>query len=155
MAGKIDTHLAELGIELPDAAAPAANYVPYALEDNTLYIAGQVPFWNGKLLHIGKVGDDYSVEDAKQAARVCGLNIIAQAKAALDGDLDRVRRIVKVGGFVNCVTDFGQHPAIINGASDLFVEVFGDAGRHARFAVGAGSLPMGVAVEVDVIIVVD
>ncbi|MEC7537036.1 MAG: RidA family protein, partial [Pseudomonadota bacterium] len=103
----------------------------------------------------GKVGDDYSVEDAKQAARVCGLNIIAQAKAALDGDLDRVRRIVKVGGFVNCVTGFGQHPAIINGASDLFVEVFGDAGRHARFAVGAGSLPMGVAVEVDAIIVVD
>ena len=114
-----------------------------------------MPFWNGKLLHIGKVGADYSVEDAVQAARVCGLNIIAQAKAALGGDLDRIRRIAKVGGFVNCVTNFSQHPAVINGASDLFVEVFGDTGKHARFAVGAGSLPMGVAVEVDAIIVAD
>ena len=155
MTGKINARLLELGIELPEAAAPAANYVPYALEGNTLYIAGQVPFWNGELLHIGKVGDDYSVEDAVQAARVCGLNIIAQAKAALGGDLDRIRRIAKVGGFVNCVTNFSQHPAVINGASDLFVEVFGDTGKHARFAVGAGSLPMGVAVEVDAIIVVD
>ena len=155
MAGKIDARLSKLGIELPEAAAPAANYVPYALEGNTLYIAGQVPFWNGELLHIGKVGDDYSVEDAVQAARVCGLNIIAQAKAALGGDLDRIRRIAKVGGFVNCVTNFGQHPTVINGTSDLFVEVFGDTGKHARFAVGAGSLPMGVAVEVDAIIIVD
>ena len=100
-----------------------------------------MPFWNGELLYIGKVGDGYSVEDAVQAA--------------LGGDLDRIRRIAKVGGFVNCVTDFGQHPAVINGASDLFVEVFGDVGKHARFAVGAGSLPMGVAVEVDAIIIVD
>ena len=155
MTGKIDAHLAGLKIELPDAAAPAANYVPYALEGTTLYIAGQVPFWNGDLLHIGKVGDDYSVEDAQKAARICGLNIIAQTKAALKGDLDRVRRIVKVGGFVNCSNRFSQHPAVINGASDLFVEVFGDAGRHARFAVGAASLPMGVAVEVDAIITID
>ena len=155
MTGKINARLLELGIELPEAASPAANYVPYALEGNTLYIAGQVPSWNGKLLHIGKVGGDYSVEDAVQAARVCGLNIIAQANAALGGDLDRIRRIAKVGGFVNCVTNFSQHPAVINGASDLFVEVFGDTGKHARFAVGAGSLPMGVAVEVDAIIVVD
>ena len=155
MAGKINARLSKLGIALPEAAAPAANYVPYALEGNTLYIAGQVPFWNGELLHIGKVGDDYSIEDAVQAARVSGLNIIAQAKAALGGDLDRIRRIAKVGGFVNCITDFSQHPTVINGASDLFVEVFGDIGKHARFAVGAGSLPMGVAVEVDAIIVVD
>ena len=154
MTGKIDARLAELGIELPDAAAPAANYVPYALEGGTLYVAGQVPFWNGKLLHVGKVGDTYSIEDATKAARVCGLNIIAQAKAAL-GDLDRVTRILKVGGFVNAVSDFTQHPEVINGASDLFVEVFGDAGRHARFAVGAGSLPRGVAVEVDAVIAVD
>ena len=155
MAGKINARLSKLGIALPEAAAPAANYVPYALEGNTLYIAGQVPFWNGELLHIGKVGDDYSIEDAVRAARVCGLNIIAQAKAALGGDLDRIRRIAKVGGFVNCITDFSQHPTVINGASDLFVEVFGDVGKHARFAVGAGSLPMGVAVEVDAIIIVD
>ena len=155
MTGKIEAHLAELKIKLPNAAAPAANYVPYALEGTTLYIAGQVPYWTGELLHIGKVGDDYSIENALKAARICGLNIIAQAKAALKGDLDRVRRIVKVGGFVNCTNGFSQHPAVINGASDLFVEVFGDAGRHARFAVGAASLPMGVAVEVDAIIVID
>ena len=155
MTGKIEAHLAELKIKLPNAAAPAANYVPYALEGTTLYIAGQVPYWNGELLHIGKVGDDYSIENAQKAARICGLNIIAQAKAALKGNLDRVRRIVKVGGFVNCTNGFSQHPAVINGASDLFVEVFGDAGRHARFAVGAASLPMGVAVEVDAIIVID
>lgn len=154
MAGKIEARLAKLGIELPEAAAPAANYVPYALGNGTLYIAGQVPFWNGELKHVGKVGADYSTEDAIAAARVCGLNIIAQAKAAL-GDLDRVTRILKVGGFVNSVPDFGDHPEIINGASDLFVEVFGDAGKHARFAVGAGSLPRGVAVEVDATIAVD
>lgn len=150
MAGTIETRLVELGIELPKAAAPAANYVPYVLSGTTLYIAGQVPFWNGELKYVGKVGDGISVNDAKAAARVCGLNIIAQAKAAL-GELDRVARILKVGGFVNSVPDFGQHPEVVNGASDLFVEVFGDAGRHARFAVGAGSLPRGVAVEVDAV----
>ena len=155
MTGKIEAHLAELKIKLPNAAAPAANYVPYALEGTTLYIAGQVPYWNGELLHIGKVGDDYSIENAQKAARICGLNIIAQAKAALKGDLDRVRRIVKVGGFVYCTNGFSQHPAVINGAADLFGEAFGDAGRHARFAGGAASLPMGVAVEVDAIIVID
>lgn len=154
MAGKIESRLAELGIELPEAAAPAANYVPYVLEGGTLYVAGQVPFWNGELKHVGKVGADYSTEDAIAAARVCGLNIIAQAKAAV-GDLDRITRIMKVGGFVNSVPEFTQHPEIINGASDLFVEVFGDAGKHARFAVGAGSLPRGVAVEVDAVLAVD
>ena len=155
MVGKIDSRLSELEIELPEAAAPAANYVPYTLENGTLYIAGQVPFWNGKLLHVGKVGADYSLADAVQAARVCGLNIIAQAKAALGGDLDRVRRIAKVGGFVNAVPEFRQHPEVVNGASDLFVDIFGDAGKHARFAVGAVSLPRGVAVEVDATMIVD
>lgn len=154
MAGKIEARLAELGIELPEAAAPAANYVPYVLEGATLYIAGQVPFWNGELMHVGKVGADYSVDDAVAAARVCGLNLIAQARAAV-GDLDRITRIMKVGGFVNSVPDFTQHPEVVNGASDLFVEVFGDAGKHARFAVGAGSLPRGVAVEVDAVMAVD
>jgi enamine deaminase RidA (YjgF/YER057c/UK114 family) len=154
MAGKIEARLSKLGIELPDAAAPAANYVPYVLEGNTLYIAGQVPFWNGELMHLGKVGADYSVEDAVAAARVCGLNLIAQARAAV-GDLDRITRIMKIGGFVNSVSDFTQHPEVINGASNLFVEVFGDAGKHARFAVGAGSLPRGVAVEVDAVMTVD
>ncbi len=155
MVGKINTRLSELEIELPEASAPAANYVPYILENGTLYIAGQVPFWNGKLLHVGKVGAEYSLVDAVQAARVCGLNIIAQAKAALGGDLDRVRRIAKVGGFVNAVPEFGQHPAVVNGASDLFVDIFGEAGKHARFAVGAVSLPLGVPVEVDATMMVD
>jgi len=151
MTGNIESRLAGLGIELPGAAAPAANYVPYVLSGNTLWVAGQVPFWNGELKHVGKVGDTVSLEEAISAARVCGLNIIAQAKAAL-GNLDRVARILKVGGFVNSTPDFAQHPEVINGASDLFVDVFGDAGKHARFAVGAGSLPRGVAVEVDAVI---
>ena len=155
MVGKIDTRLSELEIELPEASAPAANYVPYTLENGTLYIAGQVPFWNGELLHVGKVGAEYSLADAVQAARVCGLNIIAQAKAALGGDLDRVRRIAKVGGFVNALPEFGQHPEVVNGASDLFVDIFGEAGKHARFAVGAVSLPLGVPVEVDATMIVD
>lgn len=152
MAGKIEAKLAELKIELPKAAAPAANYVPYVVAGKTLYVAGQVTFWNGELKFLGKVGREFTIEQGQQAARLCALNIIAQAKAACDGDLDRIKRICKVGGFVNCPPDFTDHPKVINGASDLFVEVFGDAGKHARFAVGAGSLPLNVAVEVDAII---
>jgi enamine deaminase RidA (YjgF/YER057c/UK114 family) len=152
MAGRIEARLAELNIELPNAAAPAANYVPYVVSGNQIWVAGQVPFWNGELKYRGKVGETMSVEDAQGAARLCALNIIAQAKAALGGDLDRVGRFLKVGGFVNATPDFGDHPKVINGASDLLVEIFGDAGRHARFAVGAGSLPLGVAVEVDAVI---
>ena len=151
MAGQIDARLAELGIELPEAAAPVANYVPYVISGNTVYISGQVTIWNGEIRHVGKVGDDVSVEDAAAAARLCGLNIIAQLRAALDGDLDRVARCIKLGGFVNGTADFRDHPKVINGASDLMVEVFGDKGKHARFAVGAGSLPLGVAVEVDAV----
>ena len=150
MAGKIEARLEELGIELPEAAAPAANYVPYVIAGNQLWIAGQVPFWNGELKCIGRLGDDVTVEQGQEAARICALNIIAQAKAAL-GQLDRVRRVVKMGGFVNAIPDFTDHPKVVNGASDLMVEVFAEAGRHARFAVGAGSLPLGVAVEVDAV----
>ena len=150
MAGKIEARLEELGIELPEAAAPAANYVPYVIAGTQLWIAGQVPFWNGELKCIGRLGDDFTVEQGQEAARICALNIIAQAKAAL-GELDRVRRVVKMGGFVNAIPDFTDHPKVVNGASDLMVEVFAEAGRHARFAVGAGSLPLGVAVEVDAV----
>lgn len=150
MAGKIEARLEELGIELPQAAAPAANYVPYVITGNQLWVAGQVPFWNGELKYIGRLGDDFTVEQGQEAARICALNVIAQAKAAL-GELDRVRRVVKMGGFVNATPDFTDHPKVVNGASDLMVEVFGEAGRHARFAVGAGSLPLGVAVEVDAV----
>ena len=106
-----------------------------------VFIAGQIPFWNGEILHIGKVGAEISVEEAKQAARVCGLNLIAQLKSACSGDLDRVIQCVKIGVFVNCVDGFKQQPEIANGVSDLMVELFGEAGRHARFAVGTNALP--------------
>ncbi len=150
MTGTIDAHLAELAIELPAASAPAANYVPFVIIGNLLFVAGQVPFWNGELRHQGRLGDDFDIDAGYQAARTCGLNLIAQAKAACDGDLDRIVRIVKLGGFVNCTPDFTDHPKVVNGASDLMVEVFGNTiGAHARFAVGAPSLPLGVAVEVD------
>lgn len=149
MAGQITTRLAELGIELPEPSAPAANYVPYVLSGNLIFVSGQVTVWNGELRFIGKVGADLSLEDGIEAARLCALNLIAQARDAAGGDLDRIKRVVKLGGFVNAGPDFTDHPKVINGASDLMVEVFGEAGKHARFAVGAGSLPLGVAVEID------
>jgi enamine deaminase RidA (YjgF/YER057c/UK114 family) len=151
MAGEVEARLAEAGIELPDAPAPAANYVPYVIHANTLYVSGQVPFVGGQRQFIGKVGQDFSLEKAQEAARVVGLNIIAQVRAACEGDLDRVQRCVKLGGFVNSTPDFLQHPQVINGASDLMVEVFGDKGRHARFAVGVAALPFGVVVEIDAV----
>jgi len=150
MTDKIDAHLVELGIELPQAAAAVANYVPYVFDGGQLWIAGQVPFWNGAVKYTGRVGESVSLVEAVDAAKVCALNILAQTKAAL-GSLDRVTRIVKLGGFVNAVPGFTDHPKIINGASDLMVEVFEDKGRHARFAVSAASLPFNVAVEVDAV----
>ncbi len=151
MAGKIDARLKQLGISLPAAAAPAANYVPFVLTGNQLWVAGQITFWDGKLKYRGKVGADVSVEDGIAAARICGLNILAQARAAL-GDLDRVARVIKLNGFVNATPDFTDHPKVINGASDLIVEVFGDAGKHARVALGAGGLPLNSTVEIDAVI---
>ncbi len=151
MSGKIESRLEQLGITLPKTAAPVANYVPFAITGNQLWIAGQITFWDGKLKYVGKVGADLSLEDGAAAARVCALNIIAQAKAAL-GDLDRVVRVVKLGGFVNATADFTDHPKVINGASDVIVEVYGDAGRHARLAVGVSGLPLNSAVEVDAVI---
>jgi enamine deaminase RidA (YjgF/YER057c/UK114 family) len=149
MTGRIARRLAEFGIELPAPAAPAANYVPYVRSGALLFIAGQLPMQAGKVAVLGKLGADVSIEDGQHAARLCAINLLAQARAALDGDLDRVVRCVRLGGFVACGADFTQHPAVINGASDLMVGVLGDAGRHARFAVGAPSLPFGAAVEVD------
>ena len=148
MAGQITTRLAELGIELPAPSAPAANYVPYVISGNQVFVSGQVTVWNGELRFIGTVGADLSLEQGIEAARLCGLNLIAQARDAAGGDLDKIKRVVKLGGFVNATPDFTDHPKVINGASDLMVEVFGEAGKHARFAVGAGSLPLGVAVEI-------
>ncbi len=149
MSGAIETRLSELGIELPKAAAPAANYIPFVVTGKLVFVSGQITLLDGEIKYKGKIGEGLSVDDGYQAARICALNLIAQVKEAADGDLDRVKQVVKLGGFVNSASDFINQPEVINGASDLMVEVFGDAGRHARFAVSAGALPRNVAVEVD------
>ena len=149
--GQIDDRLAELGVELAEPAAPVANYVGYVVTGNQVFISGQVTLDGGEVKFQGKVGADYTVEEGAEAARLCGINILNQLKAACGGDLDRVQRCVKLGGFVNSTTDFTQHPQVINGCSDLMVDVFGDKGKHARFALGAGSLPLNVAVEIDAV----
>ena len=155
MTGNIEKNLASQGIALPQAASPAANYVPYVISGKQIAVAGQIPFWNGELTGLGKVGRDMTTEDGANIARICGLNLIAQVKAACEGNLDRVARVVKLGGFVNCTEEFCDHPEVINGASNLMVDVFGDKGTHSRFAVGVNSLPRGVAVEVDGIFELD
>ena len=155
MAGAIDARLKELGLEIAAPAAPVANYVGYVKTGNLVFVSGQITLKDGELLYQGKLGADVSLEDGQAAARLCAVNVIAQLKAACDGDLDRVRRIVKLGGFVNSTPEFADQPKVINGASDLMVEVFGDKGRHARAAVSAGALPMQVAVEVDCVAEVD
>lgn len=149
MAGTIDARLSELGIELPPAAAPVANYVPFVVTGNLVFVSGQIPLAEGRVQFTGRLGDTVTPEDGYAAARLCGLNLIAQVRAATDGDLDRVRRVVKLGGFVSCAPGFIQIPQVINGASDLMADVFAEAGRHARFAVAAPVLPMDAAVEVD------
>ncbi len=150
MPGKIAARLAELKIELPKAAAPVANYVPVVLTGNHAYLSGQITVWNGEFQFKGQLGKELQVEDGQKAARLCGLNIIAQLQAAL-GDLDRVRRCVKLNVFVNSTPSFTDQPKVANGVSDLMAEVFGDAGKHARSAVGVAQLPLGVSVEVDAV----
>ncbi|MDG4889942.1 MULTISPECIES: RidA family protein [unclassified Mesorhizobium] len=149
MTQTIDERLKDLGLEVPEVTAPTANYVPTRQMASTLYVSGQIPKLDGQAQYVGKVGDTISLEDAKDAARLCALNMVAQLKAALGGDLDRVAGCLRVRGFVNAVPDFKAHAAVMNGASDLLVEIFGDKGRHTRTAIGVGSLPQGVAVEVD------
>jgi enamine deaminase RidA (YjgF/YER057c/UK114 family) len=151
MPGKIDARLKELGITLPTPPAPVASYVPFVISGKLVFISGQVTLADGGLKYVGTVGKELSLDDGKAAARLCAINVLAQLKAACGGDLDKVKRCVKVGAFVNAVPGFAQHPEVANGASDLFVEILGDAGRHARAAVGAGSLPRNVAVEVEAI----
>lgn len=146
--GRIAARLADLNIALPTPTTPVANYVPYVIAGKLAFISGQVSIVNGALMK-GRLGADVSLDDGIAAARACGVNLLAQLNHALGGDLDRVRRVVKLGGFVNCTPDFTDQPKVVNGASDLMVQVFGDAGRHARAAVGAPSLPMGAAVEID------
>ncbi len=151
MSGKIEARLNELGIELPQPAAPVANYVPFTVSGNLVFISGQICQWNGELRFVGKLGGAISIVDGREAARLCALNILAHLRVACGGDLDRVRRCLRVGGFVNCTPEFTDMPQVVNGASDLMVAVFGDGGRHARAAVGTSSLPGGVAVEVEAI----
>lgn len=148
----IEKRLAELGIELPVPAKPVANYVGWVKTGNLVFTAGQITLKAGKVECQGKIGKDFSVEEGAAAARLCAINIIAQLKDACGGDLSRVRRVVKLVGFVNAVPEFTDHPKVVNGASDLMVEVFGENGKHARSAVGAGSLPLNVAVEVEAVV---
>ena len=146
---QVEARLKEMGITIPDAPAPAANYVPWMRSGNLIHVAGQVPFVDGKLTATGHLGANASVEDGYEQAKICAINLIAQVKVACGGDLDRVTQVVKLGGFVASTPDFTQQPAVINGASDLMVAAFGDAGKHARFAVGSSVLPLGCLVEVD------
>jgi len=152
MSGRIEAGLASLGITLPEAVAPVANYVPAVRSGGLVVLSGQVPIKDGAPAFTGLLGRDVSLEDGQAAARLCGINLIAQLKGLCDGDLDRVRRIVRLGVFVAATADFTDHPKVANGVSDLMVEVFGDAGRHARAAVGCASLPLGVPVEVDAMV---
>jgi enamine deaminase RidA (YjgF/YER057c/UK114 family) len=148
---RIEERLKELSIELPQPSKPGATYVTFAAAGGLVYLSGQLCHWNGERRYIGKLGREYGLEEGQAAARLCALNLIAQAKVAAGGDLDRVRW-VRLGGFVNSMPDFTAQPQVVNGASDLIVEVFGEAGRHARTSVGVAVLPYDVAVEVDAIL---
>jgi enamine deaminase RidA (YjgF/YER057c/UK114 family) len=150
--GKIDERLAALGIEVPTGGAPpGSNYVPTAEVNGLVFVSGQVTRKAGRIEYVGKAGADYEVATAQKAARLCAENIIGQMKIACGGDLDRVARIVRVTGYVNCTPDFKEQPQVVNGASDLFVEVFGEAGRHARTAIGVAALPGGAVCEIEAI----
>ncbi len=151
MSNQIESRLKQMGIELPVAAAPVANYVPFVISGNLVFVSGQLPMASGKLVCTGQVGNEASLDDAKGAARQCAINLIAQAKAACGGDLDKISRVIKLGGFVNSGGGFTDHAQVINGASDLFVEVFADKGKHARAAVGSSSLPFGASVEIEAV----
>jgi len=149
MSGKVDNRLQELGITLPTPVPPLANYVPFVRTGDLVAISGQLPAVDGKVAVTGKVGDGVSIEQGQHAARVCFINVLAQIKAACGGDLDRVVQLVQLRGFIAAPASFTQHPSVMNGASDLAVAVFGEAGRHARAAVGVPSLPADATVEVE------
>jgi enamine deaminase RidA (YjgF/YER057c/UK114 family) len=149
--GRVDERLRALAIELPQPSKPGANYVPWVRSGELLFLTGQLSQWNGERRYIGKLGREFGVDEGKAAARLCALNLVAHVRDALGGDLDRVVRCVRVAGFVNSMPDFVQHSQVLNGASDLFVDVFGEAGRHTRMAVGVAALPYEVAVEVEAV----
>jgi len=148
---RIDDRLRELEIALPQPSAPGANYVPAVRSGNLLFLTGQLSQWNGERRFVGKLGREFDVAEGQQAARLCALNLIAHLRAALDGNLDRVVRCVRIAGYVNSTPDFTGQSQVVNGASDVFVAVFGDAGRHTRMAVGVSALPYDVAVEVEAV----
>jgi enamine deaminase RidA (YjgF/YER057c/UK114 family) len=148
---RVEARLREIGLELPPPPRPAANYVGAVQSGSLLFISGHVPTKDGEFVYIGKVGKELSLEEGYEAARMAALNCLASAKTVL-GDLDRVTRVVKILGMVNCSEDFGEQPKVVNGASDLLVQLFGEAGRHARSAVGMQALPFGVAVEIEMIL---
>lgn len=148
MSDTIESRLDAMGLSLPDAPAPAANYVPYVVTGNTVYVSGQISMADGALI-TGKLGADMAVDAGAAAAQTCALSLLAQVRAACGGDLSRLKRVVKLTGFVNSTPDFTDQPKVINGASDLMVAALGDAGRHARSAVSAAALPLGVAVEIE------
>ena len=151
MSNEIAARLSEMGINLPEAAAPAANYVPYVISGNLLYISGQLPLEGGKVAVSGHLGKTVDVASGQRAAELCAINILAQAKAALGGDLGRIRRVIKLNGFVASAADFIEQHLVINGASNLIAGVLGEAGKHARAAVGMAALPLNAAVEIDAI----
>lgn len=149
MTQNVDAKLAQLGLMLPEATMPAANYVPCRISGNLLFVSGQLPMQGGKPQFIGKVGREFTIEQGQECARICGLNILAHTKSSIGGDWNRIVRLIRLGVFVNAPDDFTDHPKVANGVSDLMVQLFGDSGKHARFAVGVSGLPFGVAVEVD------
>lgn len=149
MANIIDQRLKELNIELDDASVPAGSYVPYVITNNLVFISGQLPFINGKLTIKGKVGVNVSLDDAVKMSEACAKALLSQLKAACNGNLDKVNKVVKLGGFVASAPNFTDQPKVINGASDLIVNIFGDKGKHSRFAVGVAALPLNVPVEID------
>jgi len=147
-----EENIKNLGLNIPDLPKALANYVPYKIVDKTMYISGQAPVQNGELIYKGKVGSEIAVEDGIEAAKLCVINIIAAVNTGLKGDWDKLDSFVKLTGYVNCQDNFTDQPKIINGASDLLVDIFGDQGRHTRVAVGSNALPLGIAVEIDAIV---
>ena len=147
-----EENIKNLGLNIPELPKALANYVPYKIVGKTMYISGQAPVQNGEVIYKGKVGSDITIEDGIKAARLCVTNIIAAVKTGLEGDWNKLDSFVKLTGFVNCQDSFTDQPKIINGASDLLVDIFGDQGRHARVAVGSNALPLGIAVEIDAIV---
>jgi enamine deaminase RidA (YjgF/YER057c/UK114 family) len=145
----IDAKISSLGLALPAVTMPAANYVPYVISGNLAYFSGTLPMKDGKPQFIGKVGKEFTVEQGQECARICVLNILSHLKNALNGDLSKVKRVIRLGVFVNSAAGFTEQPKVANGASDLMVGLFGEYGKHARFAVGVSELPFGVAVEID------